>query len=224
MWYRLLGYYYRALKVPSVSSEDMIWLTKWKILRLGLTAAKEAIDATLAGYYVSAFGDIRQLAEYWFGIQYLELNPDSVAGFYAAPDGEPQPRLPFMGSRIKKVLDAYAPGGPHADEYLDEFVQRVNKTYKRMSDGHHLDGLAIAATGAFDDPGFHLGATYNPSLAEEAFYHGTLITGVLGMAAALIMEAGNPGSSNLVAEIDAAFGDALEHLRPLEAVADTQSD
>src|SRR5215207_1762292 len=59
-WYRLLDAYYRALDIPgvtigSVTALDVLWLTGWKILRLGLCAAKGALDAALAGYYVGAF-------------------------------------------------------------------------------------------------------------------------------------------------------------------------
>jgi hypothetical protein len=87
MWYRILNHYHSALDVPSVSSDDILWLTCWKILRLGINSSKSALDATLARYYLSAFGDIRQMAEYWFALQHLELDPASVAGFYAAPEG-----------------------------------------------------------------------------------------------------------------------------------------
>jgi len=137
-WYRVLDHYHRALDVPGISSDDILWLTIWKILRLGISASKGALDATLAGYYVSAFGDIRQMAEYWFGLQHLELNPTSVAGFYAAPEAEIQLRLPYMGARIKEVLAAYAVGGSHEDDHKEWFAQTVNKTYKRMSEGHQL--------------------------------------------------------------------------------------
>ena len=110
---------------------------------MGLPAAKGALDATLAGYYVGDFGDIRQLAEYWFGMEYLALKPESLAGLYREEPGEQQVRLPKMGIRISDVLAAFAPRGASADaEYLS-FAQLVHRTYKRMSDGHHLDGLAM---------------------------------------------------------------------------------
>src|SRR5215208_3419195 len=122
-WYRLLDAYYRALYVPHVHGKGEPWGTIWKILRLGLTAAKGALDATLAGYYVGAFGDIRQMAEYWFGIKYLEMNPASVAGFYSAEPGEKQVRLPNMGSRVSQVLKAFAPEGGRADANSDQVAQ-----------------------------------------------------------------------------------------------------
>ena len=156
-WYRLLDGYYRSLDVPRVHGQDEQWVTFWKILRLGITAAKGALDATLAGYYVGAFGDNRQMAEYWFGIDHLKLNPSSIAGYYAAEPGEVQTRLPYMGTRIKHVLDAFAPGGAAADVDREKFAQFVNKTYKRMSGGHHLDGLALVQTGDPNDPGYFLG-------------------------------------------------------------------
>src|SRR5688572_2150344 len=53
-WYRLLTCYYRALDIGHVKSDDLVWFTIWKILRLGISAAKGALDATLAGYYVGA--------------------------------------------------------------------------------------------------------------------------------------------------------------------------
>jgi hypothetical protein len=63
VWYRLLDGYYRSLDVPRVHGQHEPWVTSWKILRLGISAAKGALDATLAGYYEGAFGDIRQMAE-----------------------------------------------------------------------------------------------------------------------------------------------------------------
>lgn len=211
-WYQLLDGYYRTLDVPRVHDKEEPWVTVWKILRLGLNAAKGALDATLAGYYVGAFGDIRQMAEYWFGIEHLELNPTSVAGFYAAPQGETQVRLPFMGRRINEVLKAFAPGGARADGDQNRFAQMVNKSYKRMSDGHHLDGLAMVQTGDPNDPGYYLGATYHPSLVKEALHHGTLMTGILALTAATHMADLNPQWYELQAEIDAAMTNALAQL------------
>ena len=69
-WYQLLDGYYRTLDVPTVTGKSDDWVTAWKILRLGLTAAKGALDATLAGHYVGAFGAIRQIAEYWFSMEW----------------------------------------------------------------------------------------------------------------------------------------------------------
>ena len=208
-WYRLLDGYYRWLDVPRVHGQVEPWVTIWKILRLGISAAKGALDATLAGYYVGAFGDIRQMAEYWFGIENLKLNPASIAGYYAAEEGKQQVRLPYMGNRIQQVLEAFAPGGSAADVDRDKFAQFVNKTYKRMSDGHHLDGLALVQTGDPNDPGYYLGAGYHESLAKEAFYHGTKMTAVLGLTAAYHMEPLNAQSTSLAQAIDAAMRDAL---------------
>jgi hypothetical protein len=214
-WYQLLDGYYRALDVPRVHDKEEPWVTVWKILRLGLNAAKGALDATLAGYYVGAFGDIRQMAEYWFGIEYLELNPESVAGFYAAEPGETQVRLPYMGKRISEVLRAFALGGIHADVNRERFAQMVSNTYRRMSDGHHLDGLAMVQTGDPNDPSYYLGATYHPSLVREALHHGTLMTGILALAAATHMADLNPRWHELQIEIDTAMHSALEQL-PLQ--------
>src|SRR5215213_5440347 len=50
-WYRLLDFYYCALHVPRVYGKREPWVTVWKILRLGLSAAKLALDAALTGYY-----------------------------------------------------------------------------------------------------------------------------------------------------------------------------
>ena len=47
VWYQLLNEYYRALVVPRITSEDEVWVIEWKILRLGLVAAKGALDAAL---------------------------------------------------------------------------------------------------------------------------------------------------------------------------------
>ena len=97
-----------------------------------------------------------------------------------------------MGIRINDVLAAFAPRGASADaEYLS-FAQLVHRTYKRMSDGHHLDGLAIVQTGDLNDPVYFLGATYHPGLAREALDHGTFITGALALTAATHMADLNP--------------------------------
>jgi hypothetical protein len=216
-WYRLLDGYYRSLNVPRVHGQVEPWVTIWKILRLGISAAKGALDATLAGYYVGAFGDVRQMAEYWFGIEHLKLNPASIAGYYAAEEGQQQVRLPYMGTRIQQVLEAFAPPGSAANADRDKFAKFVNKTYKRMSDGHHLDGLALVQTGDPNDPGYYLGAGYNESLAKEAFYHGTKMTAVLGLTAAYHMEPLNAQSSSLAQAIDAAMHDALALLPEREA-------
>jgi hypothetical protein len=193
--------------------------SKWKILLLGLTAAKGALDATLSGYYVGAFGHFRQMAEYWFGIEYLDLKPESAAGFYAAEPGEKQVRLPYIGSRISDVLAALAAGGSQANHGYERFARLVNKTYKRMSDGHHLDGLALVQTGDPNDPGYYLGATFHPSLVKEALYHGTLMTGTLSMTAVTEMAELNLNSDKLITEIGAAMDDAIEQLAPLDASA-----
>src|SRR5215208_4066864 len=110
-WYRLLDAYYRALYVPHVHGKGEPWGTVWKILRLGLTAAKGALDATLAGYYVGAFGNIRQMAEYFFGLEYLNMKPSTVSGFYLTETGKKPEPLPHMGKRIEFDLNALAPGG-----------------------------------------------------------------------------------------------------------------
>ena len=222
-WYRLLDGYYRSLDVPRVHGQHEPWVTIWKILRLGISAAKGALDATLAGYYVGAFGDIRQMAEYWFGIEHLELNPASIAGYYAAEEGQQQVRLPYMGTRIREVLDAFAPGGVAADADREKFAQFVNKTYKRMSDGHQLDGLALVQTGDPNDPGYFLGAGYHESLAKETFYHGTKMTAVLGLTTAYHMEPLNAQSSSLAQEIDAAMHDALALLPERHAYNEDQT-
>lgn len=211
-WYQLLDSYYRALDVPRVHGKEEPWVTTWKILRLGLTAAKGALDATLAGYYVGAFGDIRQMAEYWFGIEYLELKPESVIGFYAAEPGETRIRLPFMGERIKQVLRASASDGVRSDTDQHRFAQMVNQTYKRMSDGHHLDGLAMVQTGDPNDPGYYLGATYHSSLATEALHHGTLMTGILATTAAAHMADLNPRWLDLQTAVESAMDAALDQL------------
>lgn len=219
-WYRLLDAYWRALDVPRITSSDQLWVTEWKIMRLGIVAAKGALDATLAGYYVGAFGDIRQMAEYWFGLAYLELKPSSVDGFYAAPPGEQQMRLPYMGARIREVLKAYGPGGSHANADKERYAQTVNRTYKRMSDGHHLDGLALVQTGDANDPGYYLGATYHPSLAKEAIFHGSLMTIVLGLAATQVMAQQNSQSSQIGDEIMEALQDAIESSESADQDAD----
>ncbi len=209
VWYRLLDGYYRSLDVPRVHGQDEPWVTIWKILRLGLSAAKGALDATLAGYYVGAFGDLRQMAEYWFGIEHLKLNPTSIPGYYAAEEGQQQVRLPYMGTRIRHVLEAFTPGGSAAALDRNKLAQFVNKTFKCKSDGHHLDGLALVQTGDPNDPSYYLGAGYHASLAKEAFYHGTKMTAVLGLAAAYHIAPLNAQSSRLAQEINAAMHDAL---------------
>jgi hypothetical protein len=220
-WYRLLDGYYRSLDVGHVVGEDLQWATVWKILRLGICAAKGALDATLAGYYVGAFGDIRQMAEYWFGIEYLKLHPESVAGFYKAEEGEEQVRLPRMGRRIRSVLAAFAPSGVAASAENERFAHVVDKTYKRMSDGHHLDGLAMVQTGDLNAPGYYLGAGYDPSLANEACDHGTLMTGILALTAAYHMSPLNPRSGTLIPQISAAMHDAIA-VQPLREEAGEQ--
>ncbi|HKG27568.1 MAG TPA: hypothetical protein VKB01_00415 [Thermomicrobiales bacterium] len=211
-WYRLLNGYYRALDVPSVMLEDDVWVTTWRILRLGLTAAKGALDATLAGYYVGAFGDIRQMAEYFFGLEYLNMKPSTVSGFYLTETGKKPEPLPHMGKRIEFVLNALAPGGTHPDATYLGFARMVRRTYQRMSDGHHLDGLAIVQTGHPDSSRYDLGATYHPSLAKEALDHGTLMNGTLALTAAKHMADLNPLSDDLCAEIDAAMHDAIAQI------------
>jgi hypothetical protein len=62
-WYRVLTYYYRALNILQVRLADDVWSLQSRILRLGTCAAKSALDETLAGYYVGAFRDIRQMAD-----------------------------------------------------------------------------------------------------------------------------------------------------------------
>jgi len=222
-WYRLLDGYYRSLDVPRVHGQEEPWVTVWKILRLGLNAAKGALDATLAWYYVGAFGDIRQMAEYWFGIEHLNLNHTSMAGYFAAEEGQEQVRLPYMGTRIKHVLGAFAPGGSAADVDRDKFAQFVDKSYKRMSDGHHLDGLALVQTGDLNDPGYYLGAGYDESLVMEVFYHGTKMTAILGLTAAYHMAPLNPQSSSLAQGIDAAKHDALALLPDREEIEERQT-
>lgn len=156
-WYRLLNAYYRALDVPRVTSEDEVWMTTWKILRLGLVAAKGALDATLAGYYVGAFGDIRQMTEYFFGLQYLYMNPSTVSGYYLTETGSMPKPLPKVGKRIRFVLDALAPRGTRPNPEFLKLAERVHRSHERMSDGLHLDGLAIVQTGDPNDPGYYFG-------------------------------------------------------------------
>jgi len=219
IWYRTLTYYYRALDVGRVKSDDLVWFTTWKILRLGISAAKGALDATLAGYYVGAFGDIRQMAEHWFGIEYLALKPESVSGFYAAEPAEEQVNLPYMGKRIRNVLTALSPDGSHPDVDNERFARTVNETYKRMSDGHHLDGLAMVQTGNLDDPGYFLGATYHHGLIREALYHGSLMTGTLAMTAATHLGELLPNTDELMAHISQAVLEAIGQLDPLDSAA-----
>jgi hypothetical protein len=114
-----------------------------------------------------------------------------------------------MGARIKHVLEAFAPGGAAVDLDRDKFAQFVNKTYKRMSDGHHLDGLALVRTGDPNDPGYYLGAGYDRSLVSEALYHGTKMTGILALTTAIHMSPLNPQRGALIPQIDAAMKDVL---------------
>jgi hypothetical protein len=195
--------------VPRVASDDEAWLTTWRILRLGLCSAKGALDSTLAGYYAGAFGDIRQMAEYYFGIESLAMKPSTVSGFYLTEAGEMPEPLPRVGKRIKYVLNALAPGGTQPDAQLLKFAKLVHRSYERMSDGHHLDGLAIVQTGHHDDPGYYVGAGYDAGLIREAFNHGTLLTGTLALTAATHMAELNPQSKDLSAQIDAAMLEAI---------------
>jgi hypothetical protein len=222
-WYRLLDGYYGSLDVPRVHGQHDPWVTIWKILRLGISSAKGASNAPLAGYYVGAFGDIRQMAEYWFGIEHLKLNPTTIVGYYAPEEGQKQVRLARIGNRIKEVLEAFAPGGEAADADREKFAQFVNKTYKRMSDGHHLDGLALVQTGDPNDAGYFLGAGYHDSLAKEALYHGTKMTAVLGLTTAYHMAPLNAQSSSLAQKIDAAMHDALALLPERDADDEDQT-
>ena len=153
------------------------------------------------------------MAEYFFGLEYLETKPSSVSGFYLTETGERPVPLPRVGKRIKFVLNALAPGGTRPNAGYPKMARLVKQSYDRMSDGHHLDGLAIVQTGDFDDPGYYLGATCQRGLVNEALYHGTLMTGILALTAATHMAELNPLSGALSAEIDTAMNDAIAQLR-----------
>src|SRR5215211_82638 len=133
-------------------------------------------------------------------LEYLNMKPSTVSGFYLTETGKKPEPLPHMGKRIEFVLNALAPGGTHPDATYLGFARMVRRTYQRMSDGHHLDGLAIVQTGHPDSSRYDLGATYHPSLAKEALDHGTLMTGTLALTAAKHMADLNPLGDDLCAE------------------------
>lgn len=216
IWYRMLDAYYRALDIGRVQTDDELWITIWKILRLGICAAKGALDATLAGYYVGAFGDLRQMTEYFFGINHLVQNPSTVSRYYLTEEGEQPQRLPSAGQRIAEVITALEPNGAHANPSFLEYATLVRKSYRRMSDGHHLDGLALVQTGSHEDRGYYLGAGYHESLAKEALYHGTLLTGTLALSAASFLREQLTNGDQLIAEIGAAMDAALHQLAPIQ--------
>jgi len=79
-----------------------------------------------------------------------------------------------------------------------------------MSDGLHLDGLAIVQT---DDPGvdgYRVGATYHPGLAAEGFYHGSKVAVGMTITALVVLASDRPDFTNMIetmhSDRDVAFG------------------
>jgi hypothetical protein len=85
-----------------------------------------------------------------------------------------------------------------------------------MSDGLHLDGLAIVQTDDPDVEGYRVGATYHPDLATEGFYHGLRVAVAMAITALVFFASDRPDFQQMIDAMNEARDVAFEIDRDAE--------
>lgn len=177
-WYRALTLYCRGMlgewnftDVETDKTRMAVCGLQSKLLGLGVSSTKAALDMLLAGYYSIAFASIRHMLETFVQYVYVGVRPEEVMLWYKnsdAPDAQTKtPGCRQMVDFIKQQQDLESPA----------FFDRIYDAWSLMSKGTHPTGQGIYQTvGDEGGKAFVFGATYHRNSCLVGFDHGLFAT------------------------------------------------
>jgi hypothetical protein len=188
VWYRQLTLYYRGLRggfylgVPDKELEAA--QLRMKLVGLGISSSKAALDNLLAGYYSVAFATIRHMHESVIQSHYLEEFPEESPLWYKRPGAKSR-----QAQRNGKKPPANGYGPPNVADMIhalkgrrsshERVYQQVYAHWKLMCAGSHPTIEGLLQTQSRTDGRGVIGGNYNRELAAVGFDHGVAANGAL---------------------------------------------
>ena len=180
LWYRGLTLYQRGMlgtwdfsrHVEEGASFEMQGLRS-QFLGLGVSSAKVALDALLAGYYSVAFAAIRHMVETFAQCAYVSVHPDQARLWYEQPGGlASQPDPPGMLPMVQ-AIQAHPSG---RGGRLSAMMDKAYASWRVMCKGAHPSGEGIGQTRGEGAGKSLFGPTYRRDLCLVGFEHGLFAT------------------------------------------------
>lgn len=178
LWYRALTLYYVAQLgtwdfAGTPENERNAKGIQVDLLGLGLSSAKVAIDALLAGYYSPAYATIRHMLETVLQCFYLRAFPERAYLWLTPPTED---NIKRMGAkRIRdKLLSRIGVFEDDSDrERLKVFIEEVYTNWELLSTGSHPSGSGLSQVIMLGSQKTRrLGGAYDRYMALLGFDHG----------------------------------------------------
>ena len=190
LWYRGLVLYRRGLLGPRIHWHDIpehvpSLNIRIRLLTLGVTTTKAALDMLLVGYYSMAYAAIRHMFESAVQISYLGVKPEMAhrwPGLIREMDlGTSPPN--HIALKLVNLLLPFAMNSQEAAKQLPLY-----KAWELMCKGAHPSMEGARQLEAEKDHQLVLGATYHPELAHLGFEKGLYAMRTLLRLLALTVE------------------------------------